>query len=171
MYYTAEYLSPLGKLLLACDGKAVTGVWFEGQKYFARTLAGEAACGGHDPLMIRLRDFLDRYFAGEQPPPDLPLDPAGSAFQKSVWAKLLQIPYGRVTTYGAIANALSEERGAAVSARAVGGAVGRNPISILIPCHRVIGAGAKPTGYAAGLTVKQALLALETQGRAACTDD
>ena len=164
MQYTAEYLSPLGKMLLACDGQAVTGVWFEGQKHFARTLAGGYAPGGHLPVMTQLREFLDRYFAGENPALDPPLAPAGSEFQHRVWEKLLQIPYGQVTTYGTIAQALFAERGGAVSARAVGGAVGHNPISILIPCHRVIGKGDKLTGYAAGLTVKQALLALETGG-------
>jgi methylated-DNA-[protein]-cysteine S-methyltransferase len=129
----------------------------EGQAY---TLEGQRA--GNDPVLEAARTWLENYFAGERPEPQqLPLNPKGTEFQKRVWRLLLEIPYGQVTTYGALAAKLAQERGGKMSAQAIGGAVGRNPISIIIPCHRVIGANGRLTGYAGGLWRKQALLRLE----------
>ena len=153
------YSSPLGRILLAAEGEALTGLWFEGQRYFARGL-GEDREERETPVLRRGAEWLDRYFAGEKPEPCLPLAPAGTAFQRAVWELLLEIPYGETTTYGALAAELAR-RGRPSSPRAVGGAVGRNPISILIPCHRVLGRNGALTGYAAGEERKKRLLALE----------
>ncbi len=155
MEYTDRYPSPLGEILLASDGAALTGLWFEGQKYAARTLDNEQmACPL--PVFALTKAWLDAYFSGKQPDFTVPVNPKGSAFQKRVWEQLLTIPYGQVITYGALAADLG-----CPSARAVGGAVGKNPISLLIPCHRVVGAGGRLTGYAGGLDRKVALLTLE----------
>lgn len=159
MQYTAEYHSPFGLLTLASDGTALTGLWFAGQKYFGASL------GTHQPaelpIFSAVSHWLDRYFAGEAPEVTIPLAPQGSAFRQAVWQQLLQIPYGQTSTYGTIANALAQQTGKPVSAQAVGGAVGHNPISILIPCHRVLGADGSLTGYAAGIEIKKQLLLLE----------
>lgn len=165
------YDSPIGKLTLSGDGTCITGLWIEGQKYFGRTLeAGsreENSCdkaSGADSCEVFDRAFkwLDAYFKGEQKEITFPLAPKGSAFQKSVWDILREIPYGETITYGEIAKILSDrQEGAYVSARAVGGAVSRNPISILIPCHRVVGANGSLTGYAGGIERKIKLLTLE----------
>lgn len=153
MDHTMHYTSPLGELLLASDGAALIGVWFVGQAHFARGL------GEHreqpDEILNAAAQWLDDYFAGKTPVGTPKLAPRGTDFQKSVWQKLLDIPRGETTTYGAIAESLGS------SARAVGGAVGRNPISIFIPCHRVMGAGGNLTGYAGGIERKTALLKLE----------
>ena len=163
--YTTICPSPIGSLTLASDGRSLTGLWLEGQKYFARTLPPDAVPTDNLPLFARTRRWLESYFAGRRPKTEnLPLKPDGSEFQLAVWKLLTQIPYGQVTTYGLIAKQLSSLRGgASVSARAVGGAVGRNPISIIIPCHRVIGADNSLTGYAGGMVVKRRLLELEQQ--------
>ncbi|MDO4174288.1 MAG: methylated-DNA--[protein]-cysteine S-methyltransferase [Eubacteriales bacterium] len=160
MQWTHTYHSPLGELMLSSDGTRLTGLWFQQQKYFGSTLSPDAQ-EGHIPLFDRADAWLDAYFHGENPPLDIPLAPKGSLFQRSVWDILLQIPYGEVTTYGAIAKRLEEQTGKHASAQAVGGAVGHNPISILIPCHRVVGASGSLTGYAAGLDKKIQLLQLE----------
>ena len=157
---TMEYQSPLGPMLLAADEAGLTGAWFEGQKYFARGLA-DAQPGTADTLALAAR-WLDAYFSGREPDHLPPLRPHGSPFQMAVWQKLLEIPYGQTTTYGAIARAVASDSGrASVPAQAVGGAVGRNPLSVFIPCHRVVGASGSPTGYAGGLDRKIALLELE----------
>ena len=158
MYQTTTYASPVGELTLASDGTALTGLWLEGQKYFGGTSGEELAPGRPDlPVFQAARAWLDRYFAGEKPSPaELPLAPAGTPFQRAVWEKLQAIPYGAVTTYGALARELD-----GASPRAVGSAVGRNPISIIIPCHRVVGADGSLTGYAGGLERKQRLLTHE----------
>ena len=158
MIYSTEYESPLGVLTLASDGKAICGLWLDGQKYHGNTLFDgmqrDDAAGGFD----QLRRWLDAYFAGRRPAiADVPLAPIGSDFRQAVWRKLMEIPYGQTTTYGAIADALRAERGKA-SALAVGGAVGHNPISIVIPCHRVVSADGSLTGYAGGLARKTWLL-------------
>ncbi|WP_172134974.1 methylated-DNA--[protein]-cysteine S-methyltransferase [Adlercreutzia sp. ZJ473] len=158
MYCCSEYDSPMGKLTIASDGVAVCGLWLEGQKYHGATVSEEMVRSDEAGGLAELRAWLDAYFAGERPDPaSVPLAPIGSEFRQAVWQKLLEIPYGELTTYGAIAQALKEERGKA-SALAVGGAVGHNPISIIIPCHRVVGADGSLTGYAGGLARKTWLL-------------
>ena len=132
MVYTCQYQSPMGDILLAADEIGLTGLWFVGQKYFAHT------------------NFTP------------PLHPIGSAFRQDVWQILLQIPYGQTTTYGEIARQLSKKHGIAhMSAQAVGGAVGHNEVSIIIPCHRVVGTNGSLTGYAGGIDKKIRLLELE----------
>lgn len=154
---TCRYTSPLGGILLAWDGAAITGLWFEGQRRFARGLDDVHEERGL-PVFRETVRWLDAYFGGQQPDFTPPLNARGTAFEKAVWMVLLKIPYGHTATYGDIARALGLSAGAA---RAVGGAVGRNPVSILIPCHRIVGAGGRLTGYAGGLERKRALLALE----------
>ena len=148
MYYR-EYASPLGKILLQCNDYAITGLWLD------RELPG--GVNSEEPLLLRAQAWLDAYFRGENPVLDLPLEPEGTAFQKEVWQILLTIPYGRSMTYGEIAARL----GRRMSAQAVGGAVGRNPIALMIPCHRVLGAKGALTGFGYGLERKKQLLDLE----------
>ena len=155
MEYTCHYDSPLGGITLSSDGEALTGLWFDGQKYFADTLDADHA---EKPLPVfdeTLR-WLDLYFAGVEPGFTPQLHPRGSAFRRMVWNVLLDIPYGHTMTYGEIARRLGCR-----SAQAVGGAVGRNPISLIIPCHRVLGADGSLTGYAGGTDKKRSLLELE----------
>lgn len=158
--YRAEFSSPLGTITGAADGTAITGIWFVGQKYFGSCLTPETAWRETLPVFWELRRWLEKYFLGEAPSSLPPLRPEGTEFQRRVWAELLKIPRGAVMTYGQIAEHLTLE-GRRTSARAVGNAVGRNPISILIPCHRVVGADGALTGYAGGLPRKAALLELE----------
>ncbi len=155
MISICRYRSPLGNILLAADDQAVTGLWFEGQKHYAYGLPQDAV-QQTTPLLQEAVRWLDGYFSGSDLPFCLPLRPAGTPFQESVWTLLLTIPRGQTMTYGEIAAKLH-----CLSAQAVGNAVGRNPISILIPCHRVIGARGSLTGYAGGLDRKRALLELE----------
>ena len=158
MEYICEYESPIGVLTLASDGNAISGLWMDGQKYHGATLEEDVVRTDDAPGFPEMRAWLDAYFSGARPAPDLvPLAPKGSDFRQAVWRKLLEIPYGELTSYGAIANQLKKERGKA-SALAVGGAVGHNPISIIIPCHRVVGADGSLTGYAGGLDKKIRLL-------------
>ena len=153
------YSSPLGLLLLASDGESFTGLWLDGQKYYAAGLGEEASEDPSLPVLRAAADWLDAYFAGQRPDPRaLPLAPKGSEFQKLVWSLLAEIPYGETTTYGALAAKAEKLLGRRTSARAVGAAVGHNPISIIIPCHRVLGAGGGLTGYAGGLDKKAWLL-------------
>jgi methylated-DNA-[protein]-cysteine S-methyltransferase len=159
--FTINYQSPIGTIIAAaCDG-AISGLWFNEQKYFpAEVLSWEAA--PDYPVFSVLRSWLDSYFKGNNPEISFPLAPTGSVFRQTVWRILREIPYGCTTTYGAIAKQIAaEQKKVQVSAQAVGGAVGHNPISILIPCHRVLGSGGGLTGYAGGLDKKQALLDLE----------
>lgn len=163
MVYSSYYDSPVGRLLLASDGISLTGLWIAGQKYYADTISG-AICEKNDlPVLVRTREWLDRYFAGQKPETaELPLAPAGSSFRQIVWRILCAIPSGCVWTYGDIAQIAAREVGKkTMSAQAVGGAVGHNPISIIIPCHRVVGTNGSLTGYAGGLDVKIRLLKLE----------
>lgn len=155
MTYYTEYPSPVGLLTVACEAGAVVGLWLAGQKYFAAGLGG-AQRRDDAPGMAAARAFLARYFAGEQPDAAaLPLHPRGTDFQTRVWRALRDIPCGATVTYGELARRLQ------TSPRAAGAAVGRNPISILIPCHRVLGADGSLTGYAGGIEAKKFLLELE----------
>ena len=152
--------SPVGTLLLASEEDALCGLWLEGQKYFAAGLSGNAAENPNAPVLRAAADWLMRYFAGEQPAiSELPLRPKGSAFRQEVWQLLCEIPYGETVSYGALSKALARRIGRdTMSAQAVGGAVGHNPISVIIPCHRVVGADGSLTGYAGGVNKKLWLL-------------
>ena len=161
-----EYESPLGRLTLAAAAQGLCGVWFVGQKYFPALPAPGAPDDRAARHLLAARDWLDRYFAGRCPPPpapeELPLAPQGSAFRQCVWRLLCQVPYGSTTTYGALAAQAAAQLGRPrLSAQAVGGAVGHNPVSILIPCHRVVGTNGSLIGYAGGIEKKIKLLALE----------
>ena len=157
MMVKTDYASPLGTLTLASDGENLTGLWMAGQKYFAAGTPANLPVRDDLPVFMQARDWLDRYFAGERPAAsELPLAPQGSAFRQSVWRILCEIPYGQTVTYGEIAKRLGVR-----SAQAVGGAVGHNPISIIIPCHRVLGSDGSLTGYAGGAQKKIWLLAHE----------
>lgn len=161
MIFTQHYASPLGGILLAADGIGLTGLWFDGQKYFARNLPAERT-EQETSVLAEAKRWLDIYFSGREPDFLPPLHPIGSAFRQAVWTVLLQIPYGHTTTYGEIARQLTGTAGfSRMSAQAVGGAVGHNEISIIIPCHRVVGTSGSLTGYAGGIERKVKLLELE----------
>lgn len=159
------YNSPLGKLILVSDGTYLTGVWYFEQKNYPHSLikkCEEKPCRALDETA----QWLDIYFKGEVPPFTPPMLPAGTEFMKQVWNMLLDIPYGETTTYGELAKKVAFERGVCkMSAQAIGGAVGKNPISIIIPCHRVVGTGGKLTGYAGGIDKKIYLLDIEKGNR------
>ncbi|WP_448916553.1 methylated-DNA--[protein]-cysteine S-methyltransferase [Eubacterium ramulus] len=162
MEYIHHYHSPLGGITMASDGEALTGLWFDGQKYFAVTLSKE-----HEekrlPVFEETDRWLDIYFQGKEPDFLPPVSFAGgSEFRQEVWKILLSIPYGKTMTYGEIAECIAKQRGLTrMSAQAVGGAVGHNPISIIVPCHRVVGTDGSLTGYAGGIDKKVGLLKLE----------
>jgi methylated-DNA-[protein]-cysteine S-methyltransferase len=204
MIYTYSYQAPMGAITASAQDDAITGLWFDGQKYFPPGVQAWSVMPDY-PVFTQLSAWLDAYFAGEEPPITFPLAPRGSQFRQDVWRILLEIPYGQTTTYGTIARQLADERqlageggeqgqkapdkrkhvveeprkrvdaegsdkrkhvaegsgGRVVAAQAVGGAVGHNPISIVIPCHRVLGSTGSLTGYAGGLDKKIALLKLE----------
>ena len=161
MTFTQHYDSPLGGILLAADEVGLTGLWFDGQKYFARDLPAERV-EQDTPVLSEAKRWLDIYFTGREPDFTPPLHPIGSAFRQGVWDILLQIPYGQTATYGEIARQLAAKQGLPrMSAQAVGGAVGHNEISIIIPCHRVVGTNGSLTGYAGGIDKKVKLLELE----------
>lgn len=164
MDYICHYASPLGGITLASDGEALTGLWFDGQKHFGGALS---PLREEKPLPVfaQTRAWLDLYFQGKEPGFTPALAPEGSPFRRAVRELLLTIPYGQTTTYGELAGRLAAQTGRArMSARAVGGAVARNPVSLIIPCHRVVGADGSLTGYAGGLDRKLALLKLEGAG-------
>ena len=154
MYYCDQYNSPLGQLTLASDGIHLTGLWLPGQKHFGKNHPDPVT--RHElPVFLETTSWLERYFAGDKVTPDLlPLKAEGSPFQQAVWDILKTIPHGQTMTYGQIAKALNCPK----ASQAVGAAVGRNPISIIIPCHRVLGSGGSLTGYAGGLIAKAWLL-------------
>lgn len=161
MQYTSNYKSPLGNILLAADEIGLTGLWFEGQKYFAMHL-DEEHTEKDLPVFDTAKKWLDIYFSGREPDFAVPLHFTGTDFQNEVWEILYAIPYGETITYGDIAKRLAQKRGIAkISAQAVGGAVGHNKISIIVPCHRVVGADGSLTGYAGGIDKKLELLKLE----------
>ena len=157
MVFMQRYASPLGGLLLAADEQGLIGLWFDGARHFAANLP-EAREEKRTPILDETARWLDDYFSGGQPDFTPPLHLIGSAFRLRVWARLLEIPYGQTTTYGALAKRLG---GVRMSAQAVGGAVGHNPISIIVPCHRVVGTSGSLTGYAGGLERKVRLLEIE----------
>ncbi|MCI8454190.1 MAG: methylated-DNA--[protein]-cysteine S-methyltransferase [Lachnospiraceae bacterium] len=163
MYYSTECESPVGRLTLGSDGKNLAGVWIEGQKYFGAGIPEPMMPNDSLPIFKQTKDWLERYFAGKKPSAsELSLAPIGGKFRQEVWKLLSEIPYGEVITYGELAKkiAVKLER-MSMSSQAVGGAVGHNPISILIPCHRVVGTNGSLTGYAGGLEKKIKLLTLE----------
>ena len=181
MVYSCKYKSPIGDILIASDEIGLTGLWFVGQKYFANTLPNEyitslnisskhmadnqlsdEAIPCKNEILTDTKHWLDIYFSGKNPDFTPPLHPVGSAFRQEVWQILLEIPYGKTMTYGEIAKRLEATYGhRKMSAQAVGGAVGHNEISIIIPCHRVVGTSGSLTGYAGGIDKKIALLELE----------
>lgn len=161
MVYTCKYQSPLGEILLAADEVGLTGLWFEGQKYFANTLPDEHILQETE-ILTEAKKWLDVYFSGEEPKFTPSLHPNGSTFRQEVWRILLQIPYGQTITYGEIACKIAEMKNTScMSAQAVGSAVGHNEISVIIPCHRVVGTNGSLTGYAGGIEKKISLLELE----------
>ncbi len=154
MEFMSRYPSPLGEILLAADDFGLTGLWFEGQSRYARGLGAYEE--GETAILTDAKRWLDVYFSGREPDFTVALHLSGTEFERAVWQALLEIPYGQTRTYGQIAKGLRCR-----SAQAVGGAVGRNPVSVIVPCHRVLGAGGRLTGYAGGLERKTALLDLE----------
>jgi len=165
MYYATTYPSPVGVITLACDGNGdkLVGLWMAGQKYHGDTIPEAMIKNNGMPVFDTTVKWLDRYFAGGKPNiSELPLAPIGSVFRQGVWSILCEVPYGEVITYGGIAKKMAAKMGKeSMSSQAVGGAVGHNPISIIIPCHRVIGASGSLTGYAGGIKIKKKLLELE----------
>ena len=166
--YISHYDSPLGGITLAADGDALTGLWFDGQKHFGATLSSNPI-EKQRLVFQETKRWLDIYFSGRDPAFTPPLHLRATPFRRAVWEILLMIPYGRTTTYGAIAARLAGLTGERVSARAVGGAVGHNAISLIIPCHRVIGADGALTGYAGGTERKLCLLRMES-APVSCSD-
>ena len=161
MIYTYHYTSPLGIITLAGNGESLTGLWFDGQKYFPHKLISESI-ESKLPIFTQTCNWLDIYFSGRIPDFTPPISLNTTLFRKAVYDILLTIPYGQTMAYGEIANIIAEQNGVErMSAQAVGGAVGHNPVSIIIPCHRVVGADGSLTGYAGGLNKKIELLKLE----------
>ncbi|GMO28026.1 MAG: methylated-DNA--[protein]-cysteine S-methyltransferase [Termitinemataceae bacterium] len=162
MYYSTTYPSPVGIITLASDGDNLTGLWIEGQKYHGGTMSKEIIAENIF-LFNAVKKWLDRYFAGDKPEiSELPLAPVGGTFRQNVWEILCRIPYGKVISYGDISKKIAAKMNKPVmSSQAVGGAVGHNPISIIIPCHRVVGTNGSLTGYAGGINKKIKLLELE----------
>ncbi len=164
MEYTNHFDSPLGGITLASDGEALTGLWFDGQKYFGATLTGERE-EREFSVFQQAKQWLDIYFTGKDPGFIPPLLMKTTPFRKAVWKIMLEIPFGETMTYGEIAGKIAKEKGLKkMSARAVGGAVGHNAIALMIPCHRVVGTNGSLTGYAGGIEKKVRLLAMEKAG-------
>ena len=160
MISTAHYNSPLGDILLASKDNKLIGLWIEGQKYFLSSIKEEIQENSNDGVLLATKSWLDRYFNGQKPNIDeLNLSPIGSDFRQAVWKILCKIPYGETITYNDIAKEIARQRKIIkMSAQAIGGAVGHNPISIIIPCHRVVGTNGNLTGYAGGIEKKIWLL-------------
>jgi methylated-DNA-[protein]-cysteine S-methyltransferase len=159
--YTCKIGTPLGMTIMSAENRAITGLWFVGEKYYP-TKTDTWVLEPDYLVFETLRAWLSDYFLGVDRPCSLHLEPRGTSFQKAVWNIISKIPFGQITTYGEIAKKIATDRGlSSMSARAVGRAVGHNPISILIPCHRVVGSDRSLTGYAGGLDKKRALLQLE----------
>lgn len=160
MYYSTIYKSKIGDLTIVADEKNLTGLWFKNQKYFMNSMSKDILQNNDIEIIKRTNNWLDRYFKGDKPNiNELSLKPIGSDFRQVVWKILCEIPYGETVTYGEIAKRVSKIFGKdKMSAQAIGGAVGHNPISIIIPCHRVVGTNGSLTGYAAGIDIKKKLL-------------
>ncbi len=159
--YVHRYDSPLGGVTMASDGEALTGLWFDGQRYFADGLSAELE-EKELPVFALADRWLNIYFSGREPDFTPPLRLSGTPFRRAVWEVLLAVPYGQTVTYAQVAEAAAKRLGRPrSSARAAGGAVGRNPVSLIVPCHRVVGCGGALTGYAGGTDRKRRLLALE----------
>ena len=162
MIYTSFFDSPVGEILLASKNQKLIGVWIEGQKYYFNKIKEESIQKDDDPILMQMKQWLQMYFNGLNPKiPINDLAPIGTEFSNRVWKILCGIPYGKVTTYGKISDELEKIYGRKMSAQAVGSAVGHNPISIIIPCHRVIGKDGNLTGYAGGIDKKIKLLEIE----------
>jgi len=164
IYYKSEYKSPLGIITVCCDeDEKIVGLFFKNQKYFADNIDGKITENNNLKIFVTVKSWLDKYFAGKKPNiKEIPIKFIGNDFRKSVWKILYKIPYGTVLTYGDIAKQIAKQQGVSkMSAQAIGGAVEHNPISIIVPCHRVVGKNGKLTGYAAGLNKKKKLLELE----------
>ena len=163
MIYTSVYSSPLGDILLASKNNELIGLWFKAQKYYLDSINKDTQEKDDEEILIKAKNWLDQYFKGEKPSiKELTLNPNGSDFRKEVWKILCEIPYGSTITYKEIAAKIAKEKKIkSMSAQAVGGAVAHNPISIIIPCHRVVGTNGNLTGYAGGLDKKEYLLKLE----------
>ena len=167
MYYITTFKALIGTITLACDdnndGNNLVGLWLKGQKYYGADILKNAQTKDDMPIFADTKKWLEEYFSGQKPDiKRLPLNPVGSDFRKEVWNILCEIPYGQLTTYGKIAkNMAAKMNRPSMSGQAVGGAVGHNPISIIIPCHRVVGSNGSLTGYAGGIEAKIALLELE----------
>ena len=160
--YRSSYLSPLGEILLSSDGEALTGLWFAGQAFEGSTMSPSAEPADL-PVFRQTRRWLEAYFSGGKLPEAPPVRLIGTAYRRPVWALLPSIPYGETLSYRGLAELYEKETGQATSPRAVGGAVGRNPISLILPCHRVVGSDGSLTGYAGGLRRKEWLLSWEQQ--------
>lgn len=160
-HFTATYESPLGLITIVCDDHALLGLWFSGQRHFMEGFTG--TCQTADtPILSGTKRWLDGYFTGSVPDFTPPLQVTGSSFRRMVCDIMATIPYGQTMTYGAIAEEVSKRmNNSPMSAQAVGNAVGHNPISLIIPCHRVMGTGGNLTGYAGGIERKITLLKLE----------
>lgn len=162
MTFLSHYRSPLGRMTMASDGKYLIGLWFEGQKYFQSTLDADVDENDQLEVFSLTKQWLDVYFLGQEPTFLPPIRLIGSEFRQLVGQIMLSIPYGQTITYGEIAAAVSQHLGKPrMSSQAVGGAVGHNPISVIVPCHRVVGSDGNLTGYAGGIELKVKLLELE----------
>lgn len=159
-YYKTTIESVIGKITLGSDGESLVGLWTDGQRYFGDTVPNEMLPNDNLNIFAITKDWLNRYFEGEKPQiSELSLAPIGGEFRQTVWKMLTEIPYGKVITYGELAQKIAKQRGIErMSAQAVGGAVGHNPISIIIPCHRVVGANGNLTGFSGGIQMKLQLL-------------
>lgn len=160
MVYTSHYKSRIGEIMLASNGDSLIGLWIKGQKYFAANIPEDAIENNELNIFLKTTNWLDKYFNGEQPSiQELQIAPVGTKFRQEVWKILCKIPYGQTITYGEIAKSIAKVNGnKSMSAQAVGGAVGHNPISIIIPCHRVVGTNGSLTGFAGGIDKKIKLL-------------
>ena len=159
-YYKTTIESVIGEITLGSDGENLVGLWTDGQRYFGDTVPNEMLPNDNLNIFAITKDWLNRYFEGKKPQiSELPLAPIGGEFRQTVWKMLTEIPYGKVITYGELAQKIAKQRGIErMSAQAVGGAVGHNPISIIIPCHRVVGANGNLTGFSGGIEMKLQLL-------------